>query len=973
MNRKNDIKPVKLLPYYLVPFWVGFLIFLMSYFPALLFALPQDGQIVAGNGNIQQPNAQNMVINQSSNQMITNWQGFDIGQSESVQFNQPNSNSVALNRVIGQDPTAILGKLNANGQIFITNPSGVFFGPNSIINVASLMATSLQISNQDFLNRNYRFTQDPSKPLAAVINEGQINASGYIGLLGPRAENRGMLMANLGSIALGSGKAATMDFSGDGLINFAITEPVDGSFVDKDGKTVDNGVFNSGTIQADGGKVLLTAHTAQKMVRSVVNNTGVIRAQSVSKRNGAIYLEAGPNGTATNEGTLDASGTGSGEIGGSVRILGHKVGQLGTAIVDVSGDQGGGEVLIGGDYQGKGSVQNAAVTFGGSNTTVKANAINNGNGGRVIYWADDTTRFYGAIEAKGGTNSGDGGFVEVSGKQFLDFNGEVVTTAANGKTGTLLLDPDDIVIEDKLSSDFDPEISGDHEVLFTDGSGTFTISEKALEDLNAVNNIILEANTSITINDLSDNVLDLQTTSNNSVIFQTFSGPITFNDTNDMIRTQGGFINLIAGLTLTVGKIESNGGDIDLVAGSSISTHGTINSSGGSVSLNAHSGINVKGNIMTGGGAFFANADFDLNRSGTYTQFAPFVITTSGGPAALFASGFEFQSGLTGNREDIFGLPSSIVTNPLSLINGSGSSDSITIASSVVDETICVGTTGCTIDLSQNEINSLRTTTLNIGDIFSGTISFGEIDLGHKKTNFISRKNIEGIASKIVFHEDISFKALGDVSFTSGTRIEAHISGFGKTLTATADFDQFDGGDFTLSTDSSITTRGGAVTLVGNTVNTFGQVNTNGGNSTSATEPTSDAADDPFFDPFFDPFLDSIGDPFFDPLLGSTSDAALDSFIFINNDVILLGVTPETQFGPLAQTLEPALFEILVDQLEEDFDIPSGPGDTNVDFFREFPDDTVEQIIDRIEDKENAIQSTVLGDFLDNGSSETGC
>ena len=155
MNIKNDSKLIKPLPTYLVPFWAGFLIFLMSYFPALLFALPQDGQIVAGNGNIQQPNSQNMVINQSSNQMITNWQGFNIGQSESVQFNQPGSNSVALNRVIGQDPTAILGKLNANGQIFITNPSGVFFGPNSIINVGSLMATSLQISDHEVRFRSW--------------------------------------------------------------------------------------------------------------------------------------------------------------------------------------------------------------------------------------------------------------------------------------------------------------------------------------------------------------------------------------------------------------------------------------------------------------------------------------------------------------------------------------------------------------------------------------------------------------------------------------------------------------------------------------------------------------------------------------------------------------------------------------------------------------------------------------------------
>ncbi len=936
MNIKNDSKFIKPLPTYLVPFWVGFLIFLMSYFPALLFALPQDGQIVAGNGNIQQPNAQNMVINQSSNQMITNWQGFNIGQSESVQFNQPNSNSVALNRVIGQDPTAILGKLNANGQIFITNPSGVFFGPNSIINVGSLMATSLQISDQDFLNRNYRFTQDPSKPLASVINEGQINASGYIGLLGPRAENRGMLMANLGSIALGSGKAATMDFSGDGLINFAITESVDGSFVDKDGNTIENGAFNSGTIQADGGKVLLTAHTAQKMIRSVVNNTGVIRAQSVSKRNGAIYLEAGPNGTATNEGTLDASGTDSGETGGTVHILGDKVGQFGTAMIDVSGDQGGGEVLIGGDYQGKGSVQNASITAAGSGTIVKANAITSGNGGRVIYWADDTTRFFGAIEAKGGANSGDGGFVEVSGKQFLDFNGEVITTAVNGKTGTLLLDPDNIVIKDALSDPGDTQISGDHVILFADGSGTFNISVAALEALNATNDIVLQANNTITFQDLADNVFDLQTTSNNSATFRTTNGAITFNDTNDLLRTQGGAINFIAGGALTLGKLDSNGGNISLTAGSTLTASQQIMSRGGTISFAAGStlstgpmnsggaaisltgvGINVLGDIATGGKKFSADAG-----TGTYNQSSNVTVATAGGNATVTADGFNLLFGFTPSGGNIFGVPTSIVTGTFSFINGP-SGGTISLLPKTPGKTICIATPGCNINLSQAEIISLKGKMLNVGALNSGFIKFGDLDLGHKKTNFVSGDDIFGIGSNIVFHNDFSLAAKENISLTSGSSIEAHVSGFNATFTALADSDRLNGGGFNLSSDSFIRTQGGNVNITGNTISPSGaspsNIITNGGNYNPTTRTTTFTS------------LEELLETLFPKLF--------------NDD--LPGVPEQEEPGELPDELP---------------DLPRNralPG--------AFPDATPLELVRIAVNRDQGNQASVLGDFLDNG------
>ncbi len=959
MKIKTDFKLIKPLPYYLVPFWIGFLIFLMGFFPALLFALPQDGQIVAGNGNIQQPNSQNMVINQSSNQMITNWQGFNIGQSESVQFNQPNADAVALNRVIGQDPTSILGKLNANGKIFITNPSGVFFGPNSIINVGSLMATSLQISDQDFLNRNYRFTQDPSKPLASVINEGKISASDYIGLLGARAENRGMLMANLGLIALGSGKAATMDFSGDGLINFAITQPVDGLFVDRDGNTIENGAFNSGTIQVDGGKVLLTAHTAQKMVRSVVNNTGIIRAQSVSKRNGAIYLEAGTNGTATNEGTLDASGTDPGEAGGTVHILGDKVGQFGTAMVDVSGDQGGGEVLIGGDYQGKGVVQNATKTAAASGTTVKANAITSGNGGKVIFWSDDTTRFFGAIEAKGGAKSGDGGFVEVSGKKFLDFNGDVLTTAANGKVGTLLLDPDDIIIKDGSSASDDGQISGDHVVLFADGSGTFNISEAALEALNAVNNIVLEANNTITIQNLSDNVLDLQTTSNNSVRFQTTNGAITFNDTDDLIRTQGGAITFKAGGSLTLGKLNSNGGNIDLTStGSSVSALKDINSGGGTIGINGFTGVfvgsiqskggnvslsatstnisgssmHLTGNVSTGGGTYSASA-----ASGRYEQDPNIIVATAGGDASVIANDIDLLKGFVASSDgDIFGLPSSIVTDTFSFISGP-SSGKISIAPFTAGRTICIATTGCNIVITTNEIASLRTDILNIGatnpnaNSKTGVIKFGDVDLGNKKINIISGNDITGTGANIVFQDNILLKAKNSINFISGSSFEAHVSGFGKTFTAEADSDRVNGGGFNLSANSSITTRKGNITLIGNTVfpqknqgNIPNNIRPNGGVFTTLVRTTT-----------FDSSAPGPSSPLGNSVSKGLGTQGLVTQNFVNNAILN---QPKARF-----------------------------------VLQVFKDKTEEELEEIVEDLDDATQSTVLGDFLDNGGFKKGC
>ncbi len=570
---------------------ISLLLYLVLVFPRLVFALPQGGEVVSGTVSINKPSGNDMAISQGTDQAIVNWQGFDIGQQESVNINQPNSNSVILNRVIAENPSEILGKLSANGRVFLTNPSGILFGQGAQVNVGALVASTLNISNQDFLDRNYRFTQDANKPLSSIINLGDINARS-VGLLAPRVENRGTIVANLGSVAIASGEKAALDFEGDGLINFEITEPVSGEIRDNNGNVIQSGVVNSGLVSANGGRVVLSALQAQGMIQSVVNNEGMIEAKGVAERDGRIFLLGADE--VLNQGTLDVSSMKAGKTGGTIHVLGNKVGVFGKSVLDASGDAGGGEILIGGDFQGKNAaIQNAYRTYVGFDAVIKADATNTGNGGKVIVWADDVARFYGSISATGGFFGGDGGFVETSGKSHLEFLGNVDITATNGNLGTLLLDPQDIIIADGSSGADDGQVSGDSTALFADGGAvTFTIAEQTLEALTG--NIILQATQDITINDLTtDGVLNLSNlTSGESVVFQA-GRTISFSNTGNTLSTGGGNIHLEADSPHSSAGAADGTGDL---------TVGILSTSGGSVTLIGSGIITLSGAITTGTG-----------------------------------------------------------------------------------------------------------------------------------------------------------------------------------------------------------------------------------------------------------------------------------------------------------------------------------------------------------------------------------
>ncbi len=412
--------------------------------PVWVSALPSGGNITAGNGSIQTSGG-NMTIQQNTQRIITNWQSFSIGAAESVTFQQPNSSSTALNRVIGTDPSLIMGRLSSNGRVFLSNPSGVLFGAGAIVNVHGLIATTLSISDQDFLNDNYRFFQDPTRTLASVINDGRITAGGFVGLFGPAVENRGVIMANLGSVVMASGEAGTLDFVGDNLIRFAVSQAVSGEVKDTEGNVLSDRVRNAGTIQADGGMVAISAWDAGQVVNNVINNEGIVQARSVEMKNGEVILHGGPSGKVMNTGTIDVTGDDEGETGGTAILLGKFVGVDGDGTVDASGNAGGGGVLIGGIIQNENpDVQIAQSTFIGDDASVKADATETGDGGGIIISSEGETRVYGIISAKGGQQDGNGGAVQTAGLQYLELGQRPDLTAANGNGGSWLIGPANI-------------------------------------------------------------------------------------------------------------------------------------------------------------------------------------------------------------------------------------------------------------------------------------------------------------------------------------------------------------------------------------------------------------------------------------------------------------------------------------------------------------------------------------------------
>jgi filamentous hemagglutinin family protein len=400
-------------------------------------ALPDGGVVRAGAAQISTSGAVTR-IDQASDRAIIDWRTFAIGAGGQVVFVQPSAQSATLNRVTGDQVSIILGRLDANGQVFLVNPNGIVFGGGAQINVGSLIASTSNLSNTNFMAGKLVFDQ-PGRPGAGILNAGAMTAAegGLVALVASHVRNDGVIVARLGKVMLGAADTFTVDLYGDGLINLALSDIHAGQLRGLNGEPVTSLIANAGSIETAGGRtVLMTARNAKNVLDNLINMSGTIKADTAVQQGGRILL-LGEGGKVNVSGTLSARGV----TGGAVEVLGDQLHLASTATVDASGTHGGGMVHVGGAFQGQGDTYRSSQTTVDTGATLKANAGERGDGGEVVVWSDGRTAFSGAVEATGGANGGNGGRLEVSGKGTLEFLGKADASANAGQAGSLLLDP----------------------------------------------------------------------------------------------------------------------------------------------------------------------------------------------------------------------------------------------------------------------------------------------------------------------------------------------------------------------------------------------------------------------------------------------------------------------------------------------------------------------------------------------------
>lgn len=404
-----------------------------------LLANPQAPTVIAGSAVFNVPDPSTLHVT-TGEQAIINWNAFSIASGELTQFIQPGANSAVLNRVTGGDLSAILGALKANGRVYLINPNGILIGNDAVINTNSFVASTLDIDNAEFLrDGDLLFTGDST---AGIVNLGKITAdNGDVILIGYTVDNQGELNAPEGGVRAFAGQELILHKDGDEKITIRVKTPAQ----DRE----ETGISQEGTIRA------LTAELKAdgNLYTRAINHSGKTEAKGIVKHNGQVYLYA-PDGLSEITGHISAQNADG--TGGTVRVLGDEIAFSRKADVDASGEKGGGTILIGGDYQGKNdAIPNATHVYVSPGTRLNASADQDGDGGKVVVWANETTTFYGNIVARGGEEGGDGGFAEVSGKQYLDYNGTADLRADKGNTGNLLLDPTNL----SISSSADVNVS----------------------------------------------------------------------------------------------------------------------------------------------------------------------------------------------------------------------------------------------------------------------------------------------------------------------------------------------------------------------------------------------------------------------------------------------------------------------------------------------------------------------------------
>ena len=517
-----------------------------------------------------------------------------------------------------------------NSNLFLMNPAGIIFGSNASLNVpADFTATTAtgigfegglfnDFGSNDYLNLvgSPNAFQFEGSQAGTIINAGDLTVASEHNL-----SLIGGIVINTGTIEAPEGNITVTAVPGTSRVR-----------ISQEGQVLSLEVELPTT--ADGQQQPIRVLDLPALLTGPAEN---VETGLSASSDGTVQLSNSDTTIPTDGETAIASGTldASGETGGNVNVLGDKVGLIG-ANIDASGTNGGGNVLIGGDYKGQGTVPNASRTFVSRDSVINADALQNGDGGRAIIWADEVTGFYGNISARGGSNIGDGGFVEVSGKQNLIFDGTVDVSASQGNWGTLLLDPENITISNEASTGgVDAELP---DILQDNFSGeNININAGILQQ--QAGNVLLEATNDITI----ANGVSLTFVPGGSITFTADSDDLNggdfLMDQTQSITAQERNLT-ITGANVNVGDIDTSlsesvpsgqGGDIILSA-----TNGSINT--GDLNSSRSSDFPTSASVSGQGGDIKLNANNGNITTGDLNSFSSISITALGGAFPQFAN-----------------------------------------------------------------------------------------------------------------------------------------------------------------------------------------------------------------------------------------------------------------------------------------------------------------------------------------------
>ncbi|MDZ7956004.1 CHAT domain-containing protein [Nostoc sp. DedQUE09] len=748
--------------------------------------LAQAQQIVPaadGTNTIVTPNGNRLDITGGTTSLdgvnlFHSFQQFGISPEQIANFQASPALQNILGRITGGNASVINGLIQVTGgnaNLFLMNPAGFIFGANASLNVPG--AFTVTTANGIGFGSSW-FNAIGVNDYNALVG----NPNGFAFSM-----NQPGAIANAGNLVVGAGQNLNL---------------------------LGGTVVNTGQLSAPGGQIAVTSVPGQNWVRlSQPGNLLSLEIQPLASSSnqpnnwtipiasipelltvGNTGLTANPDGTVkltnsnvtipTTPGTTIVSGTvnTSSQTGGTVTALGQKVALI-DANINASGNNGGGTVLIGGDYQGKGTLPNANRTYVDSKSVINADSNLNGNGGRVIVWGNDTTQFFGKISARGGANAGNGGFVEVSGKNFLTFNGLVDTSAVNGNFGTLLLDPSTLTIIDGAAGTGDFDATADNIAFGDPDIGANTVSWGAIAASDATN-INLQATGNITINDITG-ATPLVTTPGVATLnlgagsfnLSSQTGSVNFVNPTNTIQTTGRAIN-ISGASLSLGNLNTttdfsgNSGNVnlsatgDIVAGNIIASgqgylagNITVTSSSGGITLNNLDTSNTEGfntintagtvsltaagNILTGRIDAFSN---DASGSG---QAGGVVATTTGGS---ITTGAINSSVVKDGGGDFIGTAGAISLT---------SRDNITVNDAINASVIAIGVDGTGNVTSGN-------VTLQTSNTFGSNIRFTNINTQAIADDFVDGNTVQGGNVQVLTNGLIQGIGTGEVIATGG-------------------------------------------------------------------------------------------------------------------------------------------------------------------------------------------------------------